>query len=115
MAARPRRYFARVLAMMDQKKALLRRQAFDVRQLLWGLRSVLEQGVKSSYRGAYWAFLIEAWRRHRDRLPEILSHASAGHHFIEYTRRIVIPRLSGATEATAMRPQTVPEAGGGGC
>ena len=89
----PGRYFSRVLSMMGHRKRPQGLHAFRPTRLLWGARALLTQGLLSSYRRDYWRFLREAVRLYPDRFVEAVQHAAAGHHFIEYTRQVVLPRL----------------------
>jgi len=91
----PRRYLERVLAMMHNRPPLAHGRGWlRPRQLLAGARAIATQGVLGSYRRAYWQFLSEVWRWDPARLAEAILRAAAGHHFIEYTRRDVLPRFS---------------------
>ena len=91
----PRRYLARVRAMMHLRPPLVsRHRRYEARRLLAAARALVTQGLLGSYRRAYWAFLSDVWRWDRSRIAEALLRAAAGHHFLEYTRRDAIPRLS---------------------
>jgi hypothetical protein len=89
----PRRYFGRVLALMRHRPALPA-APLAAWQLVAALRAIVTQGLVARYRRAYWSFLREVWRIDRRRLGEGILRAAAGHHFIEYTRRDVLPRFS---------------------
>jgi len=97
----PGRYFSRVLAMMGHRKDLAHLNSFQPQHLWWGLRALMAQGIFSSYRKEYWRFLREARKRHPSRLVEAIQHGAAGHHFIEYTRRVVLPRLYDGSQRLA--------------
>jgi len=56
-------------------------------------RSLWRQGVRGSYRSAYWRFLASALRMGTRKLPLAIAQACAGHHFITYARETVAPRL----------------------
>jgi hypothetical protein len=73
-------------------------------KLLAGARAIAAQGVFGSYRRDYWRFLAEVWRWNRSRMAEAVMRAAAGHHFIEYTRQVVVPRLGNIAE-----PSLAPE------
>jgi hypothetical protein len=77
-------------------------------QVVAGLRAVATQGVRSSYRKQYWSFIRDVVRWEPSRLAEALMLAAAGHHFIEYTRRIVVPRLSEGTRQLAASTLAAP-------
>jgi radical SAM superfamily enzyme YgiQ (UPF0313 family) len=96
---RPEAYFERCL------RALRLRPDTDARfSLPWGyavaclFRSLWRQGVKGSFRGAYWGFLGKVLLRARRRLARAVSMAIAGEHMIRYTREVVLPRLAQAIE-----------------
>ena len=57
---------------------------------------MITQGLLSRYAAEYRRFLREVWRWDPSRLVEAIQRAGAGHHFIEYTRRVVLPRLDEA-------------------
>jgi radical SAM superfamily enzyme YgiQ (UPF0313 family) len=104
----PRRYFGRVLAMM-RRRPPGRGGRLRPADLLAGARAVVAQGVRGSYRGAYWRFLVDVWRWDRSRLPEAIRRAAAGHHFIEYTRREALPRLADALRDLPAAVEGAPE------
>jgi radical SAM superfamily enzyme YgiQ (UPF0313 family) len=90
----PDRYLNRVRAMMRVRPAFVSRHGWlQPRKLLAGARAMAVQGIAGSYRRSYWRFLREVWRADRQRLAEAVMRAACGHHFIEYTRRDVLPRL----------------------
>jgi radical SAM superfamily enzyme YgiQ (UPF0313 family) len=62
------------------------------------LRSIWHQGVRGSYRRAYWRFLSRVVRRTPQRIARAVSLAIAGEHMIRYTRESVLPRLTNAIE-----------------
>ena len=95
----PSRYLERVMSMMRHRdKGRAFNPGVKPHHIVWALRAVTIQGLFASYRKEYWRFLGEVWRWKPSKLAEALMHAGAGHHFIEYTRRVVIPRLTEATE-----------------
>jgi radical SAM superfamily enzyme YgiQ (UPF0313 family) len=104
----PSRYLNRVLAMMHHRPRMVTHHGWlQPRKLVAGARAVLAQGVVASYRREYWSYLREICRRNPSRLAEAIMRAAAGHHFIEYTRRVVIPRLGDIAE-TAVSPVSAP-------
>ena len=106
---RPEEYFARCM------RALQLRPHVDAPFALpWTyalscvLRSVWQQGVKGTYRKAYWRFMGQVLRRTPRRLARAVALAIAGEHMIRYTAEDVLPRLDvaiaevRAEEAAAM-------------
>jgi radical SAM superfamily enzyme YgiQ (UPF0313 family) len=95
----PERYFERCLRAIE-----LRPQAGSAANLPWRyavaclLRSIWRQGVRGSYRGAYWRFLGKVVRRAPRRIARAVAMAIAGEHMIRYTREAVLPRLEMAIE-----------------
>jgi len=75
------------------------------------LRSLVQQGLRSSYRTAYWRFLLKvlrSWRRNPVKLRQGITVLISGHHFIRYAESVVedlereIGRLAAdPTDATA--------------
>jgi radical SAM superfamily enzyme YgiQ (UPF0313 family) len=63
------------------------------RDLASAWRAVRGQGIRGGYRGAYWRFLRWVLRNHPEKIGRALAQAAAGHHYITYTRRTVIPAL----------------------
>jgi hypothetical protein len=56
------------------------------------LRSVFHQGICSSYRKAYWTFLMRLlgrWSFNPPKLSLGFTMLLSGHHFISYTRNVV--------------------------
>ena len=79
-------------------------------------RSLWKQGVRGSYRRAYWKFLFQVLRQAPKRFARAISLAVAGEHMIRYTRESVMPRLAADIE-DAERESTfaladLPSAGG---
>jgi hypothetical protein len=55
------------------------------------LRSMLRQGILSSYRRQYWKFLSEVltrWSRNRAKLRMGIVLLFSGHHFINYAKSV---------------------------
>jgi radical SAM superfamily enzyme YgiQ (UPF0313 family) len=74
--------------------------------VLW--RSVLRQGIQSSYRRAYWKFfwrLLRNWRSQPHKAWLGFTVLLSGHHFIQYTQEVVTEltaELQKLAEAEAM-------------
>ncbi len=56
-------------------------------------RALWSQGVASDYRRAYWRFLRWVLRHQPRKLRRAIAQAAAGHHYITYTRQVVLPEL----------------------
>jgi radical SAM superfamily enzyme YgiQ (UPF0313 family) len=63
------------------------------RDLLAGARALWTQGVTGPYRRAYWGFLRWVLTHHPTKLGRALAQAASGHHYITYTREVVLPSL----------------------
>jgi len=74
------------------------------RDFLAALRAIRGQGLTGSYRRAYWRFLTWVIRHHPRMLKRALSQAAAGHHYILYTRDVVVPALSAHLQAGMAPP-----------
>ncbi len=88
-----RAYFQRCeknLELLEPRGPERRLRARDYARML---RSIWVQGVKSSYRGAYWRFILGALLHHPRKLRLAFLESIYGHHFTEYSRRTVVPRL----------------------
>jgi radical SAM superfamily enzyme YgiQ (UPF0313 family) len=110
----PRQYFDRVLEMLRHKRQVRSRARWlRPRHVAGALRAVAAQGVVAHYRFDYWRFLWKVLRSHRSRFAEALVQAAAGHHFIEYTRRVVLPRLAEPASSPILASQAMPETGFG--
>jgi hypothetical protein len=56
------------------------------------LRSILRQGIQSSYRRAYWTFfwrLLRTWRSQPHKAWLGFTMLLSGHHFIRYAHEVV--------------------------
>jgi radical SAM superfamily enzyme YgiQ (UPF0313 family) len=92
----PRAYFRRALRALELQRDLpapkyrrpLRYSVAAVARSLW------RQGVRSSYRRAYWAFLARALRTAPRRVARAMALAIHAEHFIRYTFEDVLPRLT---------------------
>lgn len=58
-----------------------------------GIRAFFQQGLVSAYRHHYWRFLAWTLRHQPRKLARAISQAAAGHHYITYTRKTVLPSL----------------------
>ncbi|HEV8375411.1 MAG TPA: B12-binding domain-containing radical SAM protein [Candidatus Polarisedimenticolia bacterium] len=58
-----------------------------------GLRALWGQGIVGRYRGSYWQFLSWVMRNCPEKLGRAIAQAAAGHHYITYTRDVVVPSL----------------------
>ena len=63
------------------------------RDLGCGLRALWGQGFAGRYRGAYWSFLRWVMQNYPEKIGRAVAQAAAGHHYITYTRNIVVPTL----------------------
>lgn len=92
----PARYFDRALRSLDEWAPGAAQRApaqagTTMRRVL--LRSMLRQGVLSSYRRHYWAYLFQLlrrWRRHPQKRWQGLVMLIAAHHFIEYAAEVAV-------------------------
>ncbi|HEY3354194.1 MAG TPA: B12-binding domain-containing radical SAM protein [Polyangia bacterium] len=100
----PAAYFervARALALCPTEHLRFRRPPLYA----WGcgLRSLWYQGVRGTYRGAYWRFLGRVLRDTPGRFTRAVGLAIHGHHMIRYTAEDVLPRLRTAIAALRAR------------
>ncbi len=95
---RPKHYFERAYrALSEWKHGAVRRAT--AREWLAVMRSVLWQGIFSTYSLHYWRFLIRTLIRHPHKASRAFAIAIFGHHFFVYTRKVVLPRLRAAEQA----------------
>jgi radical SAM superfamily enzyme YgiQ (UPF0313 family) len=73
------------------------------RDLACAWRALRGQGISGPYRAAYWRFLRWVLRHHPEKIGRALAQAAAGHHYITYTRKVVIPALA-EKAALCVRP-----------
>jgi radical SAM superfamily enzyme YgiQ (UPF0313 family) len=67
-------------------------------------RSILHQGILSSYRKAYWKFLaqiLRRWSRNPPRLSMGITILLSGHHFIKYAKAVAAELEAEFTKLTA--------------
>jgi radical SAM superfamily enzyme YgiQ (UPF0313 family) len=69
------------------------------------LRAIRGQGVSGPYKRAYWRFLRWVVRHQPQKMARALAQAAAGHHYITYTRQVVVPSLK---EQALSLPETLP-------
>jgi hypothetical protein len=72
--------------------------------LVTAWRAIKVQGITGSYRRAYWRFLRWVLRHHPAKLGRAIAQAAAGHHYIVYTRDVVVPALMESAAAVQPRP-----------
>jgi radical SAM superfamily enzyme YgiQ (UPF0313 family) len=99
----PRAYFRRALRTLELQRDLpaprySRPLRFSIAAVA---RSFWRQGVRSSYRGAYWAFLARAVRTAPRRVAHAMALAIHAEHFVRYTFEDVLPRLDERTPQRA--------------
>jgi radical SAM superfamily enzyme YgiQ (UPF0313 family) len=75
------------------------RRTISWRDLPTVFRILWAQGLTSSYRSAYWRFLFWVLRHYPSKISYAVHQAAAGHHFITYTREMVIPSLAETTKS----------------
>ena len=63
------------------------------RDIACALRALWGQGFSGRYRGAYWRFLRWVMQNCPEKLGRAIAQAAAGHHYITYTRNVVVPAL----------------------
>jgi radical SAM superfamily enzyme YgiQ (UPF0313 family) len=81
----------------------MRRPVF-ARDLWTALRAIRGQGLGGHYRKAYWSFLGWVLRHHPEKIGRALAQAAAGHHYITYTRQVVVPTLKETTRRLSSAP-----------
>ncbi|RMG43325.1 MAG: DUF4070 domain-containing protein [Acidobacteria bacterium] len=64
-----------------------------LRELWAGVRSIVTQGFSAPYRKAYWRFLGWVLKHHPKKIGRAVAQAVVGHHYITYTREVVLPAL----------------------
>jgi radical SAM superfamily enzyme YgiQ (UPF0313 family) len=73
------------------------------RDLLAAARALVGQGITGSYRSSYWRFLGWVLQHHPGKLTRALAQAGAGHHYIVYTQKVVVPLLREQAIAVAQQ------------
>ena len=79
------------------------------RDLMNALRSVRGQGFSGRYIRAYWKHIGWVLRHHPRKLGRALQQAASGHHYITYTRNVVLPALEEAVPGLAMESPAMAE------
>jgi radical SAM superfamily enzyme YgiQ (UPF0313 family) len=91
----PESYLQRCLASLSVWQP--RRQSgrsMTWRDLVSALRGIWRQGVTGYYRLVYWRYLYAVMARFPSKASRAIAIAMSGHHFVTYTRNVVVPRLS---------------------
>ncbi|MFC1638855.1 B12-binding domain-containing radical SAM protein [Patescibacteria group bacterium] len=96
----PRQYFDRAFTALSEWQQKVRRTPSWQEWLAVG-RSVLRQGMFSTYAHHYWSFLLKTLRHFPSKFPRAFSMAICGHHLLRYTKRTVLPRLREAERQLA--------------
>jgi radical SAM superfamily enzyme YgiQ (UPF0313 family) len=81
-------------------------------------RSILRQGVFSSYRKAYWKFLaqiLSRWFRNGPKLSMGITLLVSGHHFIRYAKAVAAELEAAHRKLTAQEPAADSVVGQSGC
>ena len=68
-------------------------------------RAIRGQGIAADYRAAYWRFLLWVARHHPGKIGRAIAQAAAGHHYITYTRQVVVPALRDTAERVVPSPR----------
>lgn len=90
----PASYFARALRSLALRKDDTNQFRLPLsRGLPILLRSLVEQGLRGSYRREYWRFLADALRIAPRRFTAAVTLAVQGEHMIRYTAEEVVPRV----------------------
>lgn len=108
----PENFFQRCRENIARWKAApgSRRPIFG-RDLLSALRAMRGQGIASPYRKDYWKFLGWVLKNYPEKIGKALATAAAGHHYITYTRKVVVPDLKKKAASLATLPQAASIAG----
>jgi radical SAM superfamily enzyme YgiQ (UPF0313 family) len=96
----PGAYFARAAASIERWRPGRKRRARP-REWLAALRSVVRQGIFSTYPWHYWRFILGTLVRMPTKIGRAIAMAISGHHYIVYTRIVVLPRLRAAERELA--------------
>jgi radical SAM superfamily enzyme YgiQ (UPF0313 family) len=100
----PREFFARASRSLELRPAGEGRFRRALPYALGCLsRSLVTQGVRSTYRSEYWRYLWRTVRRTPRRLGRAIALAINGEHMIRYTSEDVLPRLRRAIEDARTR------------
>jgi radical SAM superfamily enzyme YgiQ (UPF0313 family) len=107
----PQAYFQRAFRTVELQRDLpppryRRSLAYSLRVLFW---SIWQQGVRSSYRGIYWRFLLRAALRAPRRFAHAFALAVHAEHMIRYTFEDVLPRVAAPAPPRVRRRAPVVE------
>jgi radical SAM superfamily enzyme YgiQ (UPF0313 family) len=104
----PEAYFRRCRSNLEHWEPVARSQRpTTLRDLGNALRAVYGQGLSGRYIGAYWKHMAWVLRHHPSKLGRALQQAASGHHYITYTRSVVVPALEEAALEEAAAPMGV--------
>lgn len=93
----PRQFFSRAYTAITEWKQVVRRRV-TWREYLAVPRSLIRQGIFSTYSLLYWWFMLRVLFHDPRKIPRGFAMAISGHHFFLYTRNVVAPRLKRAEE-----------------
>jgi radical SAM superfamily enzyme YgiQ (UPF0313 family) len=90
----PDQFFRRCRENLARWKPVMGSQrSISRRDLLGAMRAIRGQGLSGRYAGQYWKHLHWVLRHQPSKLGRALAQAAAGHHYITYTRNVVVPAL----------------------
>ena len=95
----PANFFARLRELVESLQGSVNQTlgrldtATRIKYYLAVLRAVLWIGLVDKQRDEYWRFMWWVFRNHREKLLLALCRAIMGYHFIQYTSRVMVPRL----------------------
>jgi radical SAM superfamily enzyme YgiQ (UPF0313 family) len=90
----PELYFARCRENLRRWMPKRNTRRSYTRAELWaGIRSLLTLGRSSEYRKSYRRFIRWVASHHPSKLGRALAQAIVGHHYMTYTRTVVVPQL----------------------
>lgn len=72
-----------------------------------GLRAIRGQGLSGRYIRAYWKHMAWVLLHHPSKLARAMQQAASGHHYITYTRTVVVPALMDAAPALGMETPAI--------
>ena len=104
----PRAYYERCRKNLGLLQPRGPNRRLGTRDFLRMLRSLWVQGVQSTYRGAYWRYILWAVRYHPRKLRFAFLESIYGHHFTQYSAQTVVPRLL-EVEAELPVEEEIPE------
>jgi len=90
----PERFFRRCRENLARwRPAPGAKRPLGLRDLVSGCRAIWTQGIRQRYRWAYWRFLRWVVRHHPAKLARAITQGATGHHYITYTKNVVVPAL----------------------